>query len=248
MFGVRPTLEVNGKRKYKSCWGACISLVAIIIILIFAFFQILEAQKYSLAGQEFIAGVLGDDPSMFYHKYDPKLMAELEAYNSAAFMAASASGTAGASIELPQLSEELKDLQEDLLAHETGARLVRNHLFQALDAAALVGGFVYFIQIVFSTLVKCFNRKLYVKHVLTESYLLQKDEGYLCVPPGYLAKHNRKQGKGSSSGHGSLKKEKTPHENPGKRSTSAPGTSRTPNLERIPEEDGEVGSYYEDRS
>ena len=54
MFGVRPTLEVNGKRKYKSCWGACISLVAFIVILVFSFFQIMEAQKYSLAGQEFI--------------------------------------------------------------------------------------------------------------------------------------------------------------------------------------------------
>lgn len=43
MFGVRPTLEVNGKRKYKSCWGAFISLIAILAILIFTFFQVMEA-------------------------------------------------------------------------------------------------------------------------------------------------------------------------------------------------------------
>ena len=90
------------------------------------------------------------------------------------------------------LSKELKELQADLIAHDSGARLIRNHTFQALDAAALVGGFIYFIQILFSTLVKCLNRKLYIKHVLTDSYLLQKNEGYLCVPAGYLSKHGRK--------------------------------------------------------
>ena len=147
----------------------------------------------------------------------------------------------------PDLSEELKELQADLIAHDVGARLVRNHTFQALDAAALVGGFIYFVQILFSTLVKCINRKLYIKHVLTESYLLQKNEGYLCVPPGYLSKHGRKQGKGGTDtgSNGSLKKPKTPDGGSSRNNNVGNGTSRTRNLERIPEEEGEDKSNYE---
>ena len=61
---------------------------------------------------------------------------------------------------------------------------------------------------------------------------------------GYLAKHGRKTPKGGGSGNGSLKKPKSPSDQ-GKRSTSAPGTSRTPNLERIDEEEGEDRSQYE---
>lgn len=122
---------------------------------------------------------------------------------------------------------------------------MRTHLFTALDAAALVGGFIYFVQIIFSTIVKCLNRKLYIRTVLSDSYLLQKNEGYLCVPPGYLAKHNRKTPKGGSNDNGSLKKMKPEYENQHKRSTSAPGTSRTANLEKIPEEEGEDKSNYE---
>ena len=49
------------------------------------------------------------------------------------------------SIEEPKLDEELEELEKDLLAHDKGARLVRNHLFTGLDAAALVGGFIYFV-------------------------------------------------------------------------------------------------------
>lgn len=147
-------------------------------------------------------------------------------------------------MKIPEFTEEMKELQEHLIAHDMGARLVRNHVFTALDAAALVGGFIYFIQFLFSTIVKCLNRKLYLKQVLTDSYLLQKNESYLCVPPGYLAKHGRKTPKGGGSGNGSLKKPKSPSDQ-GKRSTSAPGTSRTPNLERIDEEEGEDRSQYE---
>lgn len=142
-----------------------------------------------------------------------------------------------------------------MVAHDKGARLVRNHLFTGLDAAALVGGFIYFIQIFFSILVKCYNRKLYIKEVLTDSYLLCKNEGYLCVPPGYLSKHDRKTPKGGSSTTGStprdeghLKKMKSEYnEGGGRRAGNGYGqaSSRTANLERISEVDGEDKSNYE---
>ena len=38
MFGVRPTMEVKGKRKFKSCCGATVSFFGIIIILVYALF------------------------------------------------------------------------------------------------------------------------------------------------------------------------------------------------------------------
>lgn len=38
MFGVRPTLEVKGKRKFKSCWGAFVSFLCILLILLYIFF------------------------------------------------------------------------------------------------------------------------------------------------------------------------------------------------------------------
>ena len=35
LFGVTPSLEINGKREYKSCWGAFISLIVILIMILF---------------------------------------------------------------------------------------------------------------------------------------------------------------------------------------------------------------------
>lgn len=72
MFGVRPTLEIHGKRKKKSCWGAFVSIIALLIILVFTLYQALEAQKYTTAGQDLIKSILGEDPTLFYHSYDPE--------------------------------------------------------------------------------------------------------------------------------------------------------------------------------
>lgn len=54
MFGVRPTLEVKGKRKYKSCWGATISMIAFLYIIVYLFGLVLELLKMTLDGQDFI--------------------------------------------------------------------------------------------------------------------------------------------------------------------------------------------------
>lgn len=50
MFGVRPTLEVRGKRKYKSCCGATISFIIILYIIQYIFYQVIEILKYTSDG------------------------------------------------------------------------------------------------------------------------------------------------------------------------------------------------------
>lgn len=105
--------------------------------------------------------------------------------------------------------------------------------------------------------------------MLTDSYLLMKNEGYLCVPAGYLSKHNRKTSNGGGGGGGTrgsstpgqdghLKKIKSDYnEGGGRRSGGSSGgggggggghgqtSSRTANLERISEVEGEDKSNYE---
>ena len=39
MYGETPQLEIKGKRKFKSCFGACWSFIAIIIILAYWFYK-----------------------------------------------------------------------------------------------------------------------------------------------------------------------------------------------------------------
>lgn len=39
MYGVTPQLEIKGKRKFKTCYGACWSFLAIIIILGYWFYK-----------------------------------------------------------------------------------------------------------------------------------------------------------------------------------------------------------------
>jgi hypothetical protein len=36
MYGVTPQIEFRGKKQYKTCWGACCSLFAMIIIVVYA--------------------------------------------------------------------------------------------------------------------------------------------------------------------------------------------------------------------
>jgi hypothetical protein len=45
MFGVRPTLEFNGKRQYKSCYGAFISSLALIFIAFFMIIKLSEPEE-----------------------------------------------------------------------------------------------------------------------------------------------------------------------------------------------------------
>lgn len=45
MFGVRPTMEFNGKRKYKSCWGAFVSALMFIFIIFFVIIKLSEPEK-----------------------------------------------------------------------------------------------------------------------------------------------------------------------------------------------------------
>ena len=33
LYGVSPSLEIHGKREYKSCWGAFISLIVILLLI-----------------------------------------------------------------------------------------------------------------------------------------------------------------------------------------------------------------------
>lgn len=33
LYGVSPSLEIHGKREYKSCWGAFISLIVILLMI-----------------------------------------------------------------------------------------------------------------------------------------------------------------------------------------------------------------------
>lgn len=66
----------------------------------------------------------------------------------------------------------------------------------------------------------------------------------MCVPPGYLSKHNRKtstdRGSSHSSNGGHLKKKKPEYETDGGHHRSnSKGSTKRGDLERIPEEDGE---------
>lgn len=55
MFGVRPTLEINGKRKYKSWCGAVFSLFVILVVFMYAGYKIVEAQTDKSADNSFLA-------------------------------------------------------------------------------------------------------------------------------------------------------------------------------------------------
>jgi hypothetical protein len=51
MYGVTPQIEFRGKKQYKTCWGACCSLFAIIVIVAYA------ACKATFFLQEFPLGL-----------------------------------------------------------------------------------------------------------------------------------------------------------------------------------------------
>ena len=54
LFGIQPTLEMKGKRKFKSCWGAFISMFTFILIVLYSIYQLLEFQKMTVDGQSFV--------------------------------------------------------------------------------------------------------------------------------------------------------------------------------------------------
>ena len=43
LYGVRPSLEMNGKRKYKSCWGAFVSALCLLFIAFFIFYKLSDS-------------------------------------------------------------------------------------------------------------------------------------------------------------------------------------------------------------
>jgi hypothetical protein len=51
MYGVTPQIEFRGKKQYKTCYGACCSLFAIVVIVFYA------ACKATIFLQEFPLGL-----------------------------------------------------------------------------------------------------------------------------------------------------------------------------------------------
>lgn len=97
-----------------------------------------------------------------------------------------------------ELSKDAQEIKKKLETYDVADKIRTTFLFNILDACGRAGGFMYFAHFVFSFFAKCVNRKLYIKQVVTDSYMLLKNEDYLCVPSGYLSRHNRKTPVGGS--------------------------------------------------
>lgn len=69
MFGVRPTLEINGKRKYKTWCGFMFSLLVIIIVVIYASYKISHALHDPL-NEDSMINNLHDSTGLIYNEYN----------------------------------------------------------------------------------------------------------------------------------------------------------------------------------
>ena len=113
MFGVRPTLEVKGQRKYRSCWGAFISFLLILFILFYTFFQVLEILKFTDLGQTFISEMQDVIPDLFYISFNV------------------------------ENEEDKKDALDKMLIINKAANIKSSLLFIIYDSCAHICGFIY---------------------------------------------------------------------------------------------------------
>ena len=67
--------------------------------------------------------------------------------------------------------------------------------FKIFDAISSAGGFIYCLRIFFNIFVGFVNKKLYISYLLENSFLIKKNDDFLCVKPGYVKARKEKDSK-----------------------------------------------------
>ena len=79
------------------------------------------------------------------------------------------------------MNEEQQKVLNQIQAFELGEKIKPNTLFQICDALARIGGFIHTVKSIFSFFVKHLNHKLYTSQVISDTYLLKKNDDF-CHP------------------------------------------------------------------
>lgn len=155
MYGVTPQLEIKGKRKFKSCFGACWSFLAIIIILAYFFLKTV----YVLQEAEIEIGA-----SMVTIVEDIIGISQAETDDLELEFSEDPSGDATSKIAnwyLVQRTGDGLDEVKTVLYLSAAKKKPTSIIYRGVDTVAQFGGFLFFIWFFFSFIVEGINIKLY---------------------------------------------------------------------------------------
>ena len=138
MFGVRPTLEINGKRKYKSWCGAVFSLLTGLVVFIYTAYKMAEAFTDKSNPSGFLLTFNTDTGGLIYQTINVTAIANMTQMV----------GTPP--VPTSVLVPVIVPMQE------------KSTLIAILDAMGFIGGMIVMLQAVFGIFANCVNKRLYL--------------------------------------------------------------------------------------
>lgn len=155
MYGVTPQLEIKGKRKFKSCFGACWSFVAIVIILAYWFLKTVYVLQE--AEIEFGTNMVTMVEDIIGISQDPTDDLELEFSDVK-------DGDATSKIAnwylVQRTGDDLNEVKTVLYLN-AAKRKPTSIIYRGVDTVAQAGGFLFVVWFLFSFVVEGVNIKLY---------------------------------------------------------------------------------------
>ena len=158
MYWVYPTLELRGKRKFRTCWGASCSCLALLIIFLYAALKVLSFQSLIPDSQ------FARDAILFVHDELQVLVVTPQAFTQIQELTAA--------YELRQT----EPFPEEIPESEEPAPLEKLIYLSYAEIAADVGGFSIIVYFLIGLFVNSFNQKMFLKSIIEDTYIVKKNE------------------------------------------------------------------------
>ena len=105
-----------------------------------------------------------------------------------------------------------------------------------VEGASQIGGFYIFSHTLIGIFAKCMNRRLLMKSIMEDTFMIKKNKDYLKIPDKPPAKQKASRSRGRSSNRESESRSKE-RDRDYKRQDSKKKSARNKELEEIPEEE-----------
>lgn len=170
MYGAKPELEVRGKKRIKSCYGAFISFLAGAFIFTYFAYKLLYFMQNIMLIRKFLELLT----QMTGVELNEEVDLALEFANSPGKYEYSNWALVQTDTDL-QSGGEIKTILYLQSVKKTSFYL------RWSDACANVGGFVMFIYFLFWPMTKSVNERLMKKYLIEDTYTIKRNKEYLCI-------------------------------------------------------------------
>jgi hypothetical protein len=167
MFGVQPSLEVNGKRHYKTCWGCFVSSIAFVLIFLFLLIKVPDENFLASVDAAMGGDFVYDSELLDFVDNVPGLNQTFQVrYNRTLWT------------DDPETYKEYEDtgrLIATTLTQKGVLEKPKSSFMKFCDALSYLGGFCISLHYLFGFLASFVNKQFYLATLMEQRFKMHKN-------------------------------------------------------------------------